>query len=119
MNVLIVENSRCVRETLTLLVEEAGYTVTAAADGEEALRLVARRRPDAVLIDLKQPKMSGWELRRRLRDVAPGVCVIFMSAGYHPPAELSAAQPAAYLAKPFEVDDLYAELDCCTQAQAA
>ncbi len=65
--VLIVDDCHDTVESLSLLLECWGYAPTVAHDGEEALRLAERSRPDVVLLDLAMPHMSGLELARRLR----------------------------------------------------
>jgi len=65
--VLIVEDSDIVRESLRRLLAEAGYQVTVAPDGRAALELCKTRRFDLVSTDVMMPRMDGYELTRALR----------------------------------------------------
>ena len=67
MNVLIVEDSRFLRLSNERALQQAGYNVITAADGEEGLRLALERRPDLVILDLMLPKLPGHEVLRELR----------------------------------------------------
>ena len=57
------------------MLKRSGFTVTAAADGEEALRLAREVRPDLVLLDLIMPKMQGFDVLAALK-VEPGTAAI-------------------------------------------
>jgi len=65
--VLIVEDSRTQAERLKALIEEEGYEVQWAGDGEEALSKIATWPPDLVITDIVMPRMDGYELCLRLR----------------------------------------------------
>jgi CheY-like chemotaxis protein len=66
--VLVVEDFADARAIYRELLEHAGYRVSAARDGLEALAEIRGRPPDAVLLDLSLPRLSGWEVARRIRD---------------------------------------------------
>ena len=67
-HVLVVDDEAIVRDVLTRYLEREGFRVDVAADGEAALDLAARSRPDIVVLDLMLPKIDGLEVFRRLRD---------------------------------------------------
>jgi len=67
MRVLVVEDDRVMRTLLVKMLESAGHQVSIAANGEEALQLIERVRPQLVVTDWVMPKMSGLELCRELR----------------------------------------------------
>ena len=73
IRVLVADDQRVVREGLVLLLELlAGIEVVgAAADGEQAVALATELRPDAVLMDLRMPRVDGVAATRRLRERAP------------------------------------------------
>ncbi len=95
--VLVVEDQDDVREVTRRLLTRAGYTVLTAADGHQALEVVAAHPTpvDLLLTDLIMPLMNGDEVASRLRTVAPGLRVLFMS-GY--------AAPVLAVAGGFEAD---------------
>ncbi|MDZ7578543.1 MAG: response regulator [Candidatus Nanopelagicales bacterium] len=65
--VLVVDDEPSVRSLLRDVLELDGYDVIEAADGEEALRQIARSLPDFVILDIMMPGMSGLDVLRRLR----------------------------------------------------
>jgi two-component system phosphate regulon response regulator PhoB len=66
--VLLVEDDRFQRTAVEAALRQQGFDVTIAVDGEEALRLLAETdRPDLVLLDLIMPKVSGFEVLRRMK----------------------------------------------------
>jgi CheY-like chemotaxis protein len=67
INVLLVEDSHFFRDAATSVLQSYGFTVFAAGDGEQAIRIAARQRLDIVLLDLMLPKVQGLEVLRRLR----------------------------------------------------
>jgi CheY-like chemotaxis protein len=66
--ILIVEDDEPVRDAMRDILEDEGYTIICAVNGEEALRMLASDpRPRLILLDLMMPVMNGWELLRALR----------------------------------------------------
>jgi CheY-like chemotaxis protein len=64
--VMVVEDDEDIRETLTALLADEGYTVSAYRNGRLALdALKEGQRPGVILLDLMMPEMDGWEFRRR------------------------------------------------------
>lgn len=78
--VLIVEDERHVARLLGFFLTRAGYEVAEAADGEQALELLDRFHPDAVLLDLILPKLSGAEILLNLKSRQYSLPVIVMTA---------------------------------------
>ena len=66
-NILLVEDSKTARMAAKRILTKAGYIVTTAEDGEEALRLAESARPDVVLLDMLLPRLSGEQVLRRLK----------------------------------------------------
>src|SRR5206468_13085108 len=66
-HVLVVDDDSAIRHLHTDLLTGAGYEVEVAADGAEALARVEARRPDIVLLDLDMPRVTGYEVCRRLK----------------------------------------------------
>ena len=96
--ILIVEDEDAVRRVMSRILGRAGYVVTTAADGDEAVGLVAGGlAPDLVLLDMLMPHMNGSEALRRLRVLRPGQRALFMS-GYT--ADVLDARGAAALGAP-------------------
>lgn len=79
-HILVVDDDKNTRLFLTALLEEAGYTVTAAANGEEALEKMDRAHIDLVVLDIMMPKMDGYEFTRLLRESDNNLPVLMVSA---------------------------------------
>lgn len=66
--ILVVEDDRQLRKALVSKLKQCGYTVHAAEDGQEGLRLTLAEQPDLLILDLLMPKMGGQEMLKYLRD---------------------------------------------------
>jgi two-component system, response regulator PdtaR len=97
--VLVVDDEDLVRHVAARILADAGFRVLQAADGNEALALLAPLdgAVDLVLADIKMPNMTGTELANLVTRRWPGVPVLLMS-GYSLP---TAEPPGAFLPKPF------------------
>ncbi len=100
--ILIVEDEPEMRQVLADMLARPGWRVTQAADGVEALELLAARRPDVVLTDLNMPRMDGRELLRRINERYPGLPVVVLTAYGTVPGAVEAMRGGAFdfLAKP-------------------
>jgi two-component system, cell cycle sensor histidine kinase and response regulator CckA len=121
--VLLVEDDRGVRTLARQVLQRQGYTVLEAATPSEALMTAARHEGsiDLLLSDVVMPEMTGPELARRVRDVVPGIRVVFMS-GYADDAFArdSGADPAAdFLSKPFGPETLARKIRLALDARDA
>lgn len=67
MTILVVEDSKLLSLAATRALTKAGYQVTTAVDGEEALRITQETLPDLVLLDMILPKVTGLDVLRRLK----------------------------------------------------
>jgi len=67
--ILIVEDNPQNLKVATLSLRPDGYEIVAAVDGEEALEVALREKPDLILMDIQLPKLSGLEVTRRLRQM--------------------------------------------------
>jgi CheY-like chemotaxis protein len=109
---LLAEDDPLVNKHLTQALREAGFSVQPVRDGEEALAAFARQPFQIVVADIVMPKVSGVELTRRLRELAPALPVVLIS-GYN--EQLSVLQNfphnhIAFLQKPFASPTLIAIL---------
>ena len=106
--VLIADDEESIRHVLTELLEERGYEVRAVIDGEEAMRELSARDYDALVTDVRMPKMNGLDLVRAAQTTSPETTIIVMSAyGSHDLAiEAMKAGAYDYLGKPFRPDEV-------------
>ena len=109
---LVVDDDESIRALVTEALEDAGYTVTTADGGAEALDMIGRAVPDGIILDIWMPSLDGFEIMRTLRadDKTRDVPVVAMSAAYPERAahDLGAQE---FLAKPFEVSELLAAVE--------
>ena len=86
--------------------EQDGLEILTVSDPEDGLRLVLRRRPQIVLLDLLMPKLSGMELLERIVEAAPETDVILITANYSTESAVEAIRKGAgdYLTKPISLD---------------
>ena len=107
--VLLVEDDRAVRELAREVLEESGYQVFAARDGEEAIALCANGRAiDLLITDIVMPGMSGRAVAAAVRELRPGTRVICMS-GYTEHADLEDGLlegAMTFMQKPFSADSM-------------
>ena len=109
--VLVVDDEAPILRALTANLRARGYQPDAAPTGEEALRLAAKHHPDAVVLDLGLPGMSGIEVVRGLRGWTR-VPIIILSARGAERDKVAALDAGAddYVTKPFGMDELFARL---------
>ncbi len=111
IRIVIADDHKVVRTGLEQLMEtfEDVELVDAASDGQEAVELVARHRPDVVLLDLEMPKMDGIQATRRIRERAPDVHVVVFTSFADRERILQALDAGAigYLLKDAEPDELH------------
>ena len=102
-HILVVDDDIDIRALIQTVLQDDGYSVATAANGQEALVQVIENRPQVILLDLQMPVMNGWELLTQLRQAGVTVPIVFMSAGYRVRAEAERHGADGYLAKPFDI----------------
>ena len=111
--ILVVEDEEAVRQFVIRVLDQAGYRVLAAANGQEALKVgSSSARLDLLFTDMVMPGMSGMELAQKFASHHPGARTLFAS-GYSDEAlesSLPGGSSSAYLAKPFTAEALLASV---------
>jgi CheY-like chemotaxis protein len=108
--ILIAEDERDIRDLVAFTLRFAGYEVFAASNGEEAVAMAPNVSPDLILMDVRMPRMTGYEACRILK-LDPGlkdIPIVFLSAKGQE-AEIQQGLEAGaeeYLLKPFAPDQL-------------
>lgn len=109
-NVLIVDDEPNIVLSLEFLMKKEGYTVSTAADGEEALEQIRQTDPDLVLLDINIPKGNGYEVCQVIRDNAKwdDIRVVMLTAkGRDIEREKGLAVGADdYVTKPFSTQEV-------------
>ncbi|WP_322802327.1 response regulator transcription factor [Thermoflexus sp.] len=108
--ILIAEDERDIRELIVFTLEFGGFQVIAATNGEEAVELARQHRPDLIILDVRMPRMTGYEACRILKsqEETRAIPVVFLSAKGQE-AEIRQGMEAgadAYILKPFAPDEL-------------
>lgn len=112
VRVLVVEDEAVLSRQLAAALEDAGYAVDRAQDGERADFLAHTERYDAVVLDLGLPKIDGLTLLRRWRDAAIGFPVLVLTArgSWHEKVQGIDGGADDYVAKPFRIEEVLARL---------
>ena len=106
MRILYVEDNEELRETIAMLMEMEGRSITKCATAEAALQLDAQETFDVLITDVSLPGMSGTDLARQVLAKGPERWVVLCS-GYHFGTALSKLGPhVRALVKPFELEEL-------------
>ena len=110
LRIVIADDQASVREGLVVLLGTVPEieVVASAANGEEAIRLVAEKSPDAILLDLHMPVLDGIEATRRLTERHPAVAVVVLTTYVDDSSVLAALQAGArsYLTKDADCADI-------------
>ena len=112
--ILAVDDDEPVLRSVKRVLENAGFTVSTAANGQDALKMIARERPDLVVLDIIMPGLDGLEVCRRIR-ADPYIAklpILFLTAKGRPNdvAQGLDAGGDDFLTKPFEVVELPARV---------
>lgn len=111
--VLVMEDDAPSRDLLVELLDQAGFSVLEAADGQHGLSLARERRPNVILLDLSLPPTSGLDVLDRLRaeQATRHIPVVVVSGQPPSAATAGTGQPDAYIRKPFDIGDLLAHVE--------
>ena len=111
MRVLIVDDDPPSRKMTAFLLQEEGYTVLSAEDGQQALEIIEHEQPDLIILDVMMPRVDGLEVCRRVRQHL-NVPIIILSAKGETSDRVLGLDLGAddYLPKPFEPAELLARV---------
>jgi len=108
--ILIADDERDIRDLISFILTFAGYEVTARANGEEAYLTALELLPDLILLDVRMPRMTGYEACRELKANAAtaAIPVVFLSAKGQESEVQTGLDAGAeeYILKPFSPDQL-------------
>ncbi|MBL4935969.1 response regulator [Clostridium sp. YIM B02515] len=104
--VLVVDDTKSIKQLLTTCLEFSGYEVFTANNGIEALELLKNQKVDLIFLDIKMPEISGTEVLRRIRGLGIETPVIIMTAfgTVKNAVECTKLGAVAYLQKPFTAE---------------
>ena len=112
MRVLVADDDRAIRESLTTALELSGYTVTAVGDGVEALAAFRAQRPDVLVLDVMMPGVDGLGVCRVLRAEGDRVPILMLTARVETADRVAGLDAGAddYVPKPYDIDEVLARL---------
>ncbi|CAG0949704.1 MAG: response regulator [Candidatus Methanoperedens sp.] len=107
-NILIIEDEKEIREGLVELLEDAGFLVDSAENGQQGLEKIGKRDFDVIVTDLIMPVVGGMEVLRETKHIKPHTCVILITAFATVDNAVEAMKAGAsdYITKPFRIDEV-------------
>lgn len=107
-NILIIDDEKAIRKTLTEILSYEGYKIDEASDGEEGYKKFSDKEYDVVLCDIKMPKMDGIEFLEKAKEINPDVPVIMISGHGNVDTAVEAVKKGAYdyISKPPDLNRL-------------
>ena len=111
-NILVIDDEPNLRHVLTVVLEKAGYTVSSAADGKEAISITETKPFNIILCDLRMPRMDGLAFLKHVTTRALDAAIIMMSAygTIDTAVEAMKLGAADYISKPFKPDEILLKL---------
>ncbi len=106
---LIVDDEKPIRYILTQCVKKMGYGCVEAGSGQAALEQLARQKFQLVLLDVKMPGITGFDVMKRIRASYPDTCVVMLSALSNPDVAgraITSLGADAFISKPLRLDEL-------------
>ena len=107
-NILIIDDEKAIRKTLTEILSFEGYKIEEAADGEEGLKMFKEKSFDLVLCDIKMPKLDGIEFLQKAGEINPDIPIIMISGHGNIETAVDAVKKGAYdyISKPPDLNRL-------------
>jgi CheY-like chemotaxis protein len=110
--ILVVEDDPDLLALEAEILASAGYRVSTAVDGLQALERAEADFPALVLLDMRMPRMDGWRFAAAFRERFGNACpIVVVTAAEDARARAEEVGAAGFLAKPFELDDVLGEVE--------
>ena len=114
LKVLVVDDESDMRASIGEFLQDRGFAVCDAGDGEEALAKTFTEKPDLILLDLRLPKVDGYQVCQTLKGnpITSGIPIIMITALNATPQKVKGIEFGAddYISKPFDLDELHARI---------
>jgi DNA-binding response OmpR family regulator len=108
--ILVVEDDAAILEVVEEVLRDSGYEVHATTDSRDGLRIAEQVRPDLIVLDMRMPRLDGWQFERELRERSLRVPIVVMTAAQNARQWASEIQAEGYIGKPFNIDELTQEI---------
>ena len=107
-HILVADDDKNARKLIGAVLEAEGYTVSMAADGQEALDILDRQHIDLVVLDIMMPRMDGYEFTRTLREAQSNLPILMVSAKQLPEERHQGFIVGTddYITKPIDVEEM-------------
>jgi two-component system nitrogen regulation response regulator NtrX len=107
-NILIIDDEKAIRKTLSEILSYEGYKIDEAGDGEEGLKKVKEKEYDVILCDIKMPKIDGIEFLEKAKEISPDIPIIMISGHGTIETAVEAVKKGAYdyISKPPDLNRL-------------
>ncbi len=109
--ILVVDDDPSILATVEDILDFEGYEVVTAMNGQEALRILEKRLPSLVVLDMRMPVVDGWGFAERVRERGIEVPLLVMTAARNAQRWAEEIGAAGYVAKPFEMSELLQEIE--------
>ncbi|MBN1823808.1 MAG: response regulator [Endomicrobiales bacterium] len=117
--IMVVDNEDKICDIYKRVLVNEGYEVEACYDGDEAVQKVSENQYDLVITDIKMPKMSGFNVIKKTKELSPDTDVIVISGYATIDAVVKTVRMGAqdYIIKPFEICDLVTKVKKCLEKE--
>ncbi|MHB1050099.1 MAG: response regulator [Bacteroidota bacterium] len=112
-NILVVDDEDALRTVLSSELQSEGYSVVSASDGDEAISVLQQKSFDLVLLDIKMPRVDGFEVLRFLKERYPKTKVIMLTgfADLKNAIESKKLGAEDFVSKPYDLVDLLTTIE--------
>lgn len=106
--VLIVDDEQAIRESLSMVLEDEGYTCLTSANGKNALDLFNKKHIDVLITDIHMPVINGLELFKKAKEISPNTRTIIITAYSETDNAIQTINEGAsgYFIKPLDFDEM-------------
>lgn len=111
--ILIVDDSKEIRNILSTFLKEEGFKVYTAENGKKALDLIKEKIIDLIITDIRMPEMDGYQLTKKVKEERPRVGIIIMTAytSIYTEGDIRKIGADDYISKPFELVDIIEKIE--------
>ena len=120
ISILVVDDEQGMRDFLKIMLKKSGYQVHTANNGDMALSLIRERPFDLVISDIRMPGTSGLDLLGGIKEIAPDLPVIMITAFASPDDAVIAMKNGAfdYISKPFNIEEIKSVVESATSRKS-